>query len=276
MSYLCDSIKLPVLMPSKVGLIDKLSDNTTPLDELAELIQLDAVITTRLLKVANSPFFGMKGRIATLDEAIMVIGTSSTRAYVLADLLMGHFRQPPWSGVNLNSFWESSLATACCAQVLATRTMIPGSWAFTLGLFQRIGSLVLLAAEKDKYLPLFESNLDAQELATKEWELFSTDHASTGSELLEQWNLPASITQAVAEQYAAPVTVNPDIHIELLKCSNRISSALRADKVLAKDELPWSYLDLFKLNEDTLGQVMRMAKAQLKNLKAMIEGVADD
>lgn len=276
MSFLCDSLQLPVLMPSRVELINKLGNEETSLGELAKLIQLDAVIATRLLKVANSPFFGMKGKIASVDEAILVIGTSSTRAYVLADLLMGHFRQPPWNVVDLRSFWENSLLSACCTQVLASRTLVPASWAFSLGLFQGIGELAMLGTYGLSYLSLFQNEIKGQSLVAREREIFSTDHAEAGAEMLAVWNLPDSVVQSVASQYSAPAAVNPDIQMELLKCSNRISLAMRDERPLTMDELPWSYADLFKLNDPVLANIARVARSQLKGLTSIIEGGSSD
>jgi len=219
-------VDIPALLPSSTELLNRFQDDDSSLGELAELIQLDPALTSKLLRMANSAFFGMGGRVSSIEEAMTVVGLTNTRGFVLADVLMGQFKKDPWSQMNLKEFWTTSLCMACTCSVLALRTALPPepvlltvpgtpdeqvlapakdfpqrpavspNVAFSVGLLHRIGVLVLSASLGDTYRELLKERLPNEELVQQERTLFDTDHAKVGSELLRYWNLPSSTQSA--------------------------------------------------------------------------------
>lgn len=275
MKVTCETVSLPPLTPSSATLMGKLSDEQSALGELADLVQMDPVLTSKLLKVANSPYFGMAGRIAYLEEAIMVIGTSVSRNYVLSDLVMGYFKQEPWKDLNLKEFWNRSLYSAACCQVLAGRSCIPDSLGFTLGLFQRIGSLSLLGLLGSIYTQTFQANLPCAELAQVEKDAFGTDHGRVGGSLLAQWRLPTDITAVIAKQYE-PSASTPEESVELLKCSHQFVDNYVAGKPLKVALFSDKHRDMFKLEEASIELTQRVALSRFKSFKAIIDGAVND
>lgn len=276
MKVTCETVSLPPLTPSSATLMGKLSDEQSALGELADLIQMDPVLTSKLLKVANSPYFGMAGRIAYLEEAIMVIGTSVSRNYVLSDLVMGYFKQEPWKDLNLKEFWNRCLYSAACCQVLAGRCSIPDSLGFTLGLFQRIGSLSLLGLLGSIYTKTFQANLPCLELAKLERDAFGTDHGKVGGSLLSQWRLPTDITEVIAQQYAPTNNDGTDQAIELLKCSHLFVDSHVAGKAVVLSQISDRHRDMFKLEDASLELTQRVAMSRFNSFKAIIDGAVND
>ncbi|MDX1669006.1 MAG: HDOD domain-containing protein [Limnobacter sp.] len=271
MKVICEIVNLPPLAPTSASLMNKLHDEEAALSELAELVQLDPVLTSKLLRVANSPYFGMVGRVATLEEAIMVVGTSVSRQYVLSDLVMGYFNQEPWKGQDLRAFWNRSLYSAGVCQILANHCGLSDSMGFTLGLFQRMGSLSLLGLLGAVYQKAFHANLPSLELAAIELEDFGVEHGQIGGALLEQWNIPEIISQSVGRQFCEFEA--PDLDgTDLLRCSRHFTDAFLLNTPLTLATISDRHQELFCLNDLTLLKTQKKANEKFKTFKAIIEG----
>lgn len=271
MKVICEIVNLPPLAPTSASLMSKLHDEQAALSELADLVQLDPVLTSKLLRVANSPYFGMVGRVSTLEEAIMVLGTSVSRQYVLSDLVMGYFNQEPWKGQDLRAFWNRSLYGAGVCQVLANRCGFSDSMGFTLGLFQRMGSLSMLGLLGHVYRKAFHANLPSLELAAIELEDYGIEHGQVGGALLENWNIPEVISQAVAKQFCE--FEGPGLNgTELLRCSRHFTDSFLLNTPLTLDNISERHQELFQLNDLSLLRTQKRANEKFKVFKAIIEG----
>jgi putative nucleotidyltransferase with HDIG domain len=165
---------------------------------LARTIMGDPVLSARLLRLANSPFYGFPSRIDTIGRAVTVIGTRALRDLVLAVSAPGIFARMPI--LDMRAFWEHSLRTATLARLLAGRCKLaePESL-FAAGLLHDVGQLIILAK-----LPEIgrETRWRARdcglELHMVEQEVIGFDHAEVGGELLRQWQLPRNLWEAVS------------------------------------------------------------------------------
>lgn len=307
MSISARRVDIPALLPSSTELLNRFQDDDSSLGELAELIQLDPALTSKLLRMANSAFFGMGGRVSSIEEAMTVVGLANTRGFVLADVLMGQFKKDPWSQMNLKEFWTTSLCMACTCSVLALRTALPPepvlltvpgvtgapneevlppasdlpprpavspNVAFSVGLLHRIGVLVLSASLGEKYRDLLKERLPNEELVQQERKLFDTDHAKVGSELLKYWNLPAPIVDSVSMQYQAKDDLAPNLLVEILRCGHDLSEGVRKERAMEFDALQGLHTGLFTINHDNFDKTVRMIKSKYKDLLHMVQGEA--
>lgn len=304
MSISARRVDIPALLPSSTELLNRFQDDDSSLGELAELIQLDPALTSKLLRMANSAFFGMGGRVASIEEAMTVVGLANTRGFVLADVLMGQFKKDPWSQMNLKEFWTTSLCMACTCSVLALRTALPPepvlltvpgapneqvlapvtdlpprpavspNVAFSVGLLHRIGVLVLSASLGDKYRELLKERLPNEELVQQERKLFDTDHAKVGSDLLRYWNLPSAIVESVGMQYQTKDDLTPNLVVEILRCGHDLSEGVRKERALEFDALQGLHTGLFTINHDNFDKTVRLIKSKYKDLLHMVQGEA--
>jgi HD-like signal output (HDOD) protein len=304
MSISARRVDIPALLPTSTELLNRFQDDDSSLGELAELIQLDPALTTKLLRMANSAFFGMGGRVSSLEEAMTVVGLANTRGFVLADVLMGQFKKDPWSQMNLKEFWTTSLCMACTCSVLAQRTAIPPepillaipggvdedvlppvaeapprpavspNVAFSVGLLHRIGVLVLSASLGEKYRDLLKERLPNEELVKQERIQFDTDHAKVGSELLKYWNLPSPIVESVGMQYQEKNELAPNLLVEILRCGHDLSEGVRKERALQFEALQGLHTGLFTINDDNFDKTVRMIKSKYKDLLHMVQGEA--
>ncbi|MDH4394146.1 MAG: HDOD domain-containing protein [Limnobacter sp.] len=308
MSISSRRVDIPALLPTSTELLNRFQDDDSSLGELAELIQLDPSLTSKLLRMANSAFFGMGGRVSSIEEAMTVVGLANTRGFVLADVLMGQFKKDPWSQMNLKEFWTTSLCMGCTCSVLALRAALPPdpvlmvipanpanslvgevlppaadapprpavspNVAFSVGLLHRIGVLVLSASLGEKYRDLLKERLPNDELVQRERSMFDTDHAKVGSELLRYWNLPAAIVDSVGMQYQAKDELAPNMLVEILRCGHDLSEGVRKERALEFDALQGLHTGLFTINHDNFDKTVRMIKSKYKDLFHMVQGEA--
>jgi len=175
-----------------------LSDADEDAGELVRLIESDPALTARILRTANSPFFGQARSVTTVQRALVVLGSSMVRNLALGltvwDAASG--AMPIESFVRL---WQHSLTVALAARDLAARTALcnPGD-AFTAGLLHDTGKLVLARALPDTYPPLVQTSTAAPSLVERERAVVGCDHAQVGGWLFDSWRVPELIVEAVA------------------------------------------------------------------------------
>ncbi|HQF38727.1 MAG TPA: HDOD domain-containing protein [Opitutaceae bacterium] len=170
-------------------------------EQLAEVAMLDATVSARVLRLANSVYYRGKG-VKSIAEAVIRIGIDGVRDVVYALSLMRTLRPMQFSH---RQYWRHCLAVAQATQILqlrARKAVVSPSELHAAGLLHDIGMLVLdrtlgvgygriLANAHESGRPLFEV----------EREMIDTDHADVGARLLETWHLPESLVQATAAHH---------------------------------------------------------------------------
>jgi len=203
MSHLCGVLTLPALSTQSPALLAKVQNDDLSLKELANALKLDPGLTSRLLHVANSPFFGVSGQIACMEEAVMVLGMARTKSLVQVEVLRGVVNCPPWNQVDLKPFWRQSLVMAAICEHVARRIGAPASEAFSAGLFHAVGLLALLQQEPQRVLHLFSTCQDTPPCTTAQV-VQCSEQAQLGAEVLHTWHFPDELMDAVAQQYDPP------------------------------------------------------------------------
>ncbi len=198
-------LKQPNALPSapKVvrQLIETFEQEEVDLNKAAAYIESDPVLTAKLLKLANSAFFGLNRNVTTAREAMNVMGLIKVRALVIAAALGDGFHMV--GGVNLSQFWRYSLNTANLSRYLALPIRIDENTAFTAGLIHGIGELVMHVAMPEAMLDLDRSvpMLDLKR-ARAERGLFGYSYADVGAALAREWKFPKKMINAIEHQVA--------------------------------------------------------------------------
>lgn len=188
------------LFPSAAVRIREIVENDeTSLLDLEQAVSLDPLLSAQVVKLANSPFYGMRREVASLNQALFVLGFDTTRdiALALALISMGNSDRP------LNRLvWDHSLRTAVVAQALGKAARRSGGEAFLAALVHDLGKFVFLALKEETYAPVLERHLHEPDvLIDAEEALFSFDHAAFAAACLERWELPDRLCQAVRHHH---------------------------------------------------------------------------
>ena len=192
-------LDLPTL-PTVVAKIVQLVDNPrTNAATLARLISSDPALTARMLKMANSAYYGFPRRIGTINLAIVVLGFNTVRDLAVSASLVERVSLTHEGNDLLGDFWEHSVSTAVASRML--QRSAHGSTvgeAFVAGLLHDIGRLVVARYLPEEYLRVqVQLDKDEQPIWTIEQELLGMDHGGIGGALCKHWNLPEGICDAI-------------------------------------------------------------------------------
>ena len=135
--------KLPAMPAVAMELLSSLSDDNTEVDALARRIAQDQAIAARVLRVANSPFYGLQTQVGSIRDAIVVLGFSSVRSLVLTATVVSGLPAGRCPGFSQEHFWRHGLAVGVAARNLARALGHKGDNLFIAGLLHDIGRLVL-------------------------------------------------------------------------------------------------------------------------------------
>ncbi len=195
--------RLPSLPQTTVRALEIINDPMCNIRELARVIGLDEALATRLLQWANSPFYGLRYKVSTLEQAIMVVGIVAVRDLLLAASVSEMInRKLAGYGLERGDLWRHSVAVAAGTQWLAImhRYERPDQ-AMVAGLTHDIGKLVideLLRQDKiwlAEWIRLREQGVPFLEL---ERLVTGLDHAQLGGRIAEHWNLPEVLYETIA------------------------------------------------------------------------------
>lgn len=177
--------------------------------QIAEAIALDPGLSARLLRVANSPMFGLNQRVERLSQAVHLIGTRQLRELALAATVIDLVSGGPGRRERVDAFLRHSTAAGLCARAIAShRREANIERFFVAGLLHDIGLFTFEIAEPDLAAELLATAKSRGEpLERVETARLGFDHAAIGGALLQRWNLPPSLSEPVAwhhQPIAAP------------------------------------------------------------------------
>lgn len=193
--------------PSTYARLDALiRDPESAIDDISSVINTDPALTTRLLRIVNSPFYGFPSQINTISRAITIVGTRELTNLVLATSVMNAFEGIPQNLMNTDDFWRHSLACAMTARHLAELCDERATERFFIaGLLHNIGALVLYQSVPELAREAINSAKFGHEvLHQAEQRIIGFDHTEAGEALIQAWRLPDSLA-AVARYHHSPM-----------------------------------------------------------------------
>ncbi len=185
---------LPTLPPVISKLTKLLADDNTTAIHLARVIEKDQVLTSKVLKLVNSAFYGFPRRISTVSNAIVLLGFNVIRTLIITTSI---FEMMQSEDLGL---WEHSLGVAAASGILAKRLGLKNpEEVTTAGLLHDLGKVVIRAEFPDSYKEIIlvseEKRLSFRQV---ESEVLDIDHGEIGLFLTNQWNLPERLVEPIA------------------------------------------------------------------------------
>jgi HD-like signal output (HDOD) protein len=172
---------------------EMLDDKTSGMDEIGELILLDPSLSSKLLKLANSPLFRFESQIDSIGKAVSVIGGEALYNLVMAETARSAFEHFSSDVIDLKRFWLQSIYCGLIAKHLAKILRHRGSERFFLiGLLHNLGELIVAVQA-----PQMALKCNAYDESTSPWKLqnkvLGFHYAHCSAELLSEWRLPENI-----------------------------------------------------------------------------------
>ncbi len=189
---------LPAMPKAALHILSVIDDPRTTATRLEKAVAMDQALTAKILRIANSPFYGAVREIKTVSEAIVRLGFVTIRNWTLVTATKAVFLGAGATPL-FHKIWRQSVLSAMAAQLVAqsVRKFEPET-VFVGGLMQNIGQLVLARS----HLPLFQQvlSISAEEQLpyyVVEQELLGFDHGDLGALLIKEWNLSEDLEEAV-------------------------------------------------------------------------------
>ncbi len=169
--------------------------------ELGEIIIKDVALSTRILKIVNSPFYGRAQQVSSVRNAVMTLGSSKVKALALS-LSLYDLSNKIGARIDIKDFWRHSLNVACIAELIA-RKVSPSmaEEAFICGCIHDIGMLVLDNFYPREYGKVLQSVAGGEDMVSYERQILEIDHAVAGEMLGRVWNFPDRYCIAIARHH---------------------------------------------------------------------------
>lgn len=214
------AVGLPPLPHVTVQVIRLVDDPKASTRDFERIISQDAALASKVLRTANSAYYGGNGRITTISRAIAVLGLNAIRTIVmsLSFHAMVHARQRR-SRFNRQEYWKHSLATAIAGRVLARlKRSKADDEVFLAGLLHDIGKLIadqFLPDDMDVFITHTAelTSCSVDDILSMESKTIGNTHAELGGYAAEQWKLPEAVRIGIA--YHHHPTQAPSEHLEV-------------------------------------------------------------
>ncbi len=171
-----------------------LADASATSEDFAALVEQDPGLAARVLRVVNSPFFGLRQQITSTTRAVNLLGLKELRDLVIATTVIDNFRGFSNTLVSMERFWQQSLRCAIIAKALLTDQDEAAESLFVIGLLYDIGHLILYRQIPELMRQaVLELETSEQPIWQIERRLIGFDYAAVGGALLQDWDMPASL-----------------------------------------------------------------------------------
>jgi len=243
--------------------------------EIGDVISRDPSLTARLLRIANSPFFGFTTKVATVNRAVAVVGSKKLRDLIIATCAIRTFKGVPNQLVSMDDFWYHSLYCAIAARLLAASRRLPHADSlFTAGLLHDIGQLIIfnrLPEQAREALRLSMEDPHAVDMHLAEQEVLGFDHAQVGGLLLRHWRLPALIEECVAHHHTPEKAVHFPMEAAIVHIANSIATLAEINSTHLED-VPRIQATAWKvsgLKEEIIEPIMRETQKQFREARLL-------
>jgi len=206
--------ELPTFPTTALEVMQLASDSESSAAELSQIISKDPPLASRILRVANSPYYGFARRISTIEWAVVALGFETLRETVLSLTLIDLFKGPGLKHFDPRKFWKHADDTASVGRSLAkeTKYRVPGE-AYAVGLLHDIGTLVLYKYFQDDFEEIHRLVHDENMTYSQaEQVVVGGTHAEIGAWLAGKWNFPSHFIEAIRFHHnPSSAQLNPEL-----------------------------------------------------------------
>ncbi len=180
--------------------IELVQNETTTAVQLAELLEKDPNITTRILKISNSAFYGLRREVKTVQQAIVILGFKSLRSMVVASSSKALHKR---FGITEQLMWDHSIGTAIAGKIIAEG--LPnavGESVFVGGLLHNVGKTIMNNEAPKAFVEVMKRVYNNKEKAIDaEVQVFGYAHPEVGFQISEKWGLPPELGQIILHHH---------------------------------------------------------------------------
>lgn len=260
---------LPTPPSIALKIVHACSDPGVTGSELAEIVGSDTALLAELLRMVNSPFFGINQKISTANRAVVVLGTRSLRNLALCFTARESLRPQSIRDLDTSAYWTEVLRRAVSARILAEAVSADPDEAFTIGMLQDFGllAMLLICPEHGKEWARLQDN-DPDDRRYLEMKLFGATHDALGGVLAKNWGLPEQLIAPIANHHAETMNdLPPDIKkmSSIAICADWMAAVYTvSDKRLASVKCHKVIADHFDMDESKIEELLEKVPVNVK------------
>jgi len=233
--YILDKLhQIPAVPMVVQEVMGSFRSESTGSAELAHKIAFDQGLSARVLRVANSPFYGLQREVGTIHEAVMVLGFDCVRSLVVSAGFVRAFSDSKNELFDRHEFWVRSFRIATYTEALVQRIAGDRQLAFTAGMFHDIGMLVLDTCIPEQFAGILkQQQASGESLLALERTALGFDHAEIGGDMAKRWNFPPRIEHAI-RYWRKPEREPSDPTTDMVNIAVLLDQGLRGDELLRR------------------------------------------
>jgi len=266
-----DTIDIPSLPTVAVKALELINSDSSSIEELEKIISRDQSFSARLLRIANSPYYGMNRRIDTISSGVMLIGFNTMKSLVVAASLKDMHRK---FGLFEQKLWEHSLGVSVASSLFAkVSKLAQPEEALVAGLIHDVGKTVLNNSIPDKYALITQKVYEEGKFYKDvEMEFLGYTHCDVGGLIARKWKLPKNLEAVIQYHHTETLPVFEDSAYESLCQLINVADALCLNQAIGikgpeNVSVPYSILGL---GESGYNKVIDMFKATYADQKAAL------
>ncbi len=196
---ICETENLASLPAVALRVLQMTQADDVSVGQIAEVVEQDPVLTARILKLVNSPLFGVARRIVSLPQAMVVLGLRTVKVLTLSFSIVDSYGQRRVEWFDYRTYWRRSLTKAAAARLIAQQVApMTCDEAFVAGLLSDLSILSMVQAIPAQYEEVHRrAGGNHAALLQAEQDILGLTHAEVGRQMFEKWNLPGEICLAV-------------------------------------------------------------------------------
>jgi len=230
---------IPTLPAIALEINREIQDTTTSVKHISQTIEKDQVITSKILKLVNSAFFGLRSTVKNVSEAIVFLGMNSISNIVVSVSLINALSAKNIPGdVIISDFWKHSVAVALTSKHLAGAIgMNEPATCFTGGLLHDIGKIILLGYFPDLFQKiLLESRKTGMPFRISEQKESPVGHDRLGGYLAEKWKLPKELTDIIRFHHSVSKEATDPEMVMVIHSSDAVVNYVSSGRVVIQPE----------------------------------------
>ncbi len=265
----------PVSLPEVFIQINKLTQNqNSTVADIARIAETDIGLSSRLLRIVNSPYYGFPSNINSIPRAIAIIGTQDLRDLALATTTIDLFANMHNKQNHIKQLWRQCLYCAVISKMLAEALGEQHTEQFFVsGLLHDIGRLILYQAAPEAGHQLLRQNLAVDDdILTAEESLFGFSHTEVGSCLVRKWNLPDNIIEVTACHHTPEEAHQFPMETAIIYIANLIVGAIEREETLESilPSISTTLMETSKLTNGIINDVMLAAPGQFMEIHELL------
>ena len=265
-----------ISLPSAPAVVHQLTALMTKDDvssnQIANIVETDQALTAKILKLVNSPFYGFSRKIASVEEAVTMLGIDSLQQLFLTTSVVNTM-QTESTVLSMDAFWTHSFSVGVFAKhLLHSQSSEVRNEAFVCGVMHDIGRLLLMRIDPDKYVSFYDKG-ESVSVLEKESSWFGADHQYAGQLLAQKWNFPNSFISAISHHHDPDQSESNQLLVSAIHIADLICHALNLGRsgnefVSMFSQSAWQRMEI---DSKLLGRIIREALEKIKATMIMIK-----